>query len=229
MMFRAVWTAVAAGLLAGLFLFLIQRSTTLPLIRAAEIHENTLSVPPQSDSDSAFEREPIRSASTLLGDMFMAIGFGLILTGIYALSGKYGWFSGLLWGAAGFATFHLGPALVVAPAVPGMEVAGLSLRQTGWLVAASSTAVGLALLVAFRGAARLAGIAFLVLPAALFRGWAPIPPATTSSASLAALNQVFVARTLGGALLFWTVLGMLSGYLFAKAGNDQALAYGVDR
>jgi len=161
--------------------------------------------------------------------MFVAIGFGLVLTGIYAVSGKYGWFSGLLWGAAGFATFHLGPALVVSPAVPGMEVAALSLRQTGWLVAAGSTGIGLALLVAFNGAARLVGIPFLLLPAVLFRGLLPVPPATTASPSLAALDQVFVVRTLGSAFLFWIVLGMLSGYLFAKAGNDEAPVHGSGR
>jgi cobalt transporter subunit CbtA len=229
MMFRTISSAVVAGLLAGLCLFLVQRSATLPLIRAAETYESARGAPPQSDSDSAFEKQPIRSASTLLGDMFVAIGFGLILTGIYALSGKYGWFSGLLWGAAGFATFHLGPALVVPPAVPGMEVAALSLRQTGWLVAASSTAIGLALLIAFNGAARLVGIPFLLLPAALFRGLLPIPPATTSSPSLAALDQVFVVHTLGSALLFWIVLGILSGYLFAKAENREMPAHGIGR
>ncbi len=229
MMFRTISSAVVAGLLAGLFLFLVQRATVLPLIRAAETYESGRGAASQADSESAFEKEPIRSVSTLLGNMFVAIGFGLILTGIYALSGKYGWFSGLLWGAAGFATFHLGPAIIVPPAVPGMEVAALSLRQAGWLIAACSTGIGIALLAVFKGAARLVGIAFLLLPAALFRGLVTIPSATTSLPALAALDRVFVVRTIGGALLFWIVLGMLSGYLFAKGGNDEATARGIGR
>lgn len=221
MMFRTISTALLAGLLAGLCLFLVQRWTTLPLIRAAQTYEKARGVPPESEADSAFAKEPIRSLSTLLGDMFVAIGFGLILTGIYALSGKCGWLPGLLWGAAGFATFHLGPAVVVPPAVPGMEVAALSLRQAGWLAAAGSTGIGFALLIALNGAARLIGIPFFLLPVVLFRALLPIPPATTSSHSLAVLDQAFVVRTLGSALLFWIILGTLSGYLFAKAEHDE--------
>ena len=140
--FRVISSAILSGLLAGLLLFLVQRWTTLPLIRVAEIYEvNTNGARLDSKSDSIFEHEPLRSASTLLGDIFVAIGFGLFMTGIFALSGKYGWFSGLLWGAAGFATFQFAPALVVPPTVPGMELAALSLRQAGWLVAAGSTSV----------------------------------------------------------------------------------------
>ena len=226
-MLRVISAAGLAGLMAGLCLFMVQRCTTLPLIRAAEAYENAHSVPPAQNSNSVFEQGPIRAVSTLLGDVFVAIGFGLILTGSYALSGRYGWFSGLLWGAAGFATFHLGPAVIVAPALPGMEVAALSLRQTGWLVAASSTAIGLALLIAFNGAVRLVGIAILMLPAILFRGLFPIPPATTSLPALAALEHMFVVRTLGSALFFWIVLGTLSGYIFAKADNGERPAHGI--
>ncbi|HVA81111.1 MAG TPA: CbtA family protein [Candidatus Binataceae bacterium] len=226
MMFRTISTAIMAGLVAGLCLFLVQRWTVLPLIRAAETYERARSVPSGPHSDSAFEKEPMRSVSTLLGDMFVAIGFGLILTGIYALSGKYGWFYGLLWGAAGFATFQLGPALVVAPAAPGMEVAALLLRQTGWLVAACSTGIGLALMVIFKGATRLIGVPFLLLPAVVFRGLLPIASATTSLPPLAALDHLFMVRALGSALLFWIVLGTISGYLFAKAENAAAAAHG---
>ncbi len=224
MIFRTISSAAVAGVLAGLFLFLVQRWTTLPLIRVAETYEaSTSGAQPHSNSDSAFEKEPLRSASTLLGDMFVAIGFGLILTGIYALSGEDGGFSGLLRGAAGFATFHLGPAMVVPPALPGMEVAGLSLRQTGWLVAASSTGIGLALLVFCKSRVRYAAILLLVAPAALLRGLFPIPPATTSFPSVAALEHVFIVRTLAGGLLFWIVLGILSGYLFARAQENDEL------
>src|SRR2546423_1607481 len=59
--------------------------------------------------------------------------------------------------------------------------------------------------------ARFAGILLLLPPAVVFRGLIPIPPGNHVVASLAALEYMFVMRTLGGALLFWIVLGTLSG------------------
>ena len=115
MVFRTISSALLAGLLAGSCLFLIQRSLTLPLIRTAETYEKTTGAESEFD---AFARGPMRSIATLTGDVLVAIGFALILTGIYAAGGCDGWFHGLLWGLAGFAIFHLVPAMVVPPAVP---------------------------------------------------------------------------------------------------------------
>jgi cobalt transporter subunit CbtA len=213
MIFRTISTALLAGFLAAVCLFVIQRSSTLPLIHAAERYEKAESVESPYDP---FAKEPMRSISTFLGDMLAAIGFGLILTAVYAISGRDGWLYGLLWGLAGFAIFHLGPATAVPPAVPGMEVTPLVSRQTGWLVAAASTGVGIALILGLRGLAKITGILFLALPAVLFKMFLPIPPAATSTHSLAALDQVFVLETLGQMLVFWLILGTVSGYLFAR-------------
>jgi predicted cobalt transporter CbtA len=87
MVFRTISSALLAGFLAGLSLFLIQRSSTLPLIHAAERYEKTNSIESSSD---AFAVEPVRSLATLLGDIFVATAFGLILTGIYAIGGRDG-------------------------------------------------------------------------------------------------------------------------------------------
>jgi len=230
MIFRVISTAIFAGLLVGLFLFLVQRWTTLPLIRAAETYETRIGNPQaQPPSETGFEKEPMRSVMTLLGDVFVALGFGLILTAFFAWTGIYGWSSGLLWGAAGFAVFHLGPALIVPPALPGMEVAMLSLRQIGWLVAAASTGIGLALFFTLSGLSKFGGIPVLLLPIVVFRGLLHMPLATTSSSSLAGLEQIFVVRSLGLAFLFWIVLGTVSGYLFAKAENDEVPAHRIER
>jgi predicted cobalt transporter CbtA len=99
MVFRTISNALLAGFLAGLCLFLIQRSSTLPLIQAAETYERTDSIESQSDALAA---EPVRSLASLLGDIFVATAFGLILTGIYAISGRDGWLHGLLSGLLGF-------------------------------------------------------------------------------------------------------------------------------
>ena len=214
-----VSTALLAGLLAGLCLFAIQRSTTLPLIHAAETYEKADSVESRSD---AFAKEPLRSISTLLGDVFMAVGFALIVTGIYTVNGSDRWEFGLLIGLAGFVTFDLAPAVVVPPAVPGMEVAALSLRQTGWLVAVASTITGLILFFYLSGLARLCGLLFLVLPGVVFRVFVRLAAPSTPIHSLALLDRAFVTRTLGVMLVFWLILGTLSGFLFTRPQRKAA-------
>ena len=166
-----VSTALLAGFLAGPCLFVIQRTLTVPLIRSAETYEKAGS--PESQSDT-FAMEPLRSISTLLGDLFVAVGFGLIVTGIYTVRGSGGWEFGLLVGLAGFVTFHLAPAVVVPPAVPGMEVASLPLRQTAWLVAVASAVIGIILFFYLSGLARLSGLLFFVLPGVVFRLLVPL-------------------------------------------------------
>ena len=215
-----VSTALLAGFLGGLCLFVIQRSSTLPLIRSAETFDKTSG--PESESD-AFAKEPLRSISTLLGDVLVAIGFGLIVTGIYTVSGSGGWEMGLLIGLAGFVTFHLAPAVVVPPAVPGMEVASLALRQTAWLTAVASTVIGSILFFYLSGLARLSGLLFLVLPGVVFRFLVPLGMPSTQLRSLALLDRAFVTRTLGMMLVFWLILGSLSGYLFARGQRKAAL------
>ncbi|MGO9602412.1 MAG: CbtA family protein [Candidatus Binataceae bacterium] len=215
-----VSTALVAGFLAGLCLFVIQRSSTLPLIHTAETYEKASSLESRSDP---FATEPLRSISTLLGDVFVAIGFGLIVTGIFTVGGGGGWEFGLLIGLAGFVTFDLAPAVVVPPAVPGMEVASLALRQTGWLVAVASAVIGIILIFYLSGLARLSGLLFLVLPAVVFRILVPIPAPGTPLDSLALLDRAFVTRTLGVMLVFWLILGTLSGYLFTRAQRKATL------
>jgi cobalt transporter subunit CbtA len=219
MVSRTISIALLAGLLAGFCLFLIQRSSTVPLIHTAETYERAAS---SESAPDPFADEPMRSLSTLLGDVFVGIGFGLILTGFFAFTGKRGWLSGMLFGVAGFATFQLAPAMIVPPAVPGMGVASLLLRQTGWLVAVTSTIIGLVMIYNATGLAKLVGILFLFLPIIVFWAVLPIPPAATPSHSLALLDRAFVIRTLAGMLMFWLILGIVSGHLFARAGRGCA-------
>src|SRR5215472_10341108 len=219
MVFRTVSTALLAGFLAGVCLFVIQRSSTLPLILAAETYEKAASVEAPSDT---FAKEPMRSIATLLGDVLVAMSFGLFLTGIYAATGRDGWLHGLLCGLVGFATFHLAPAMVVPPAVPGMEVGPIALRQIAWWVTTASAAIGFILLFDLTGLAKLAGVLFFILPAAIYRVLSVLPAPRTRSHSLALLDRAFVMRTLAGMFAFWVILGAVSGYLFARSGRNPA-------
>ena len=69
----------------------------------------------------------------------------------------------------GFATFYSGPALVVPPSIPALELAPLSLREAAWLIAAFCTGLGLAIFAFGPKAAKVGGLLLLFLPSVLFR------------------------------------------------------------
>ncbi len=222
MLYRTLYCAVVAGVLAGIILFALQHWTTLPLIHQAERYEKTeTAAHPALQASDAPEDGPevgqvdvVRAAYTTVGDVLVAAGFGMLLTAMYALSGKFGLVRGIVWGLAGFATFHLGPALVVPPLLPALDAAPLHLRQSAWLVAALSTGLGLAIFAFGPRGAKLAGVVALCLPIVLFRYLFPLPGAQAPSEALSVLEHLFIVRTLGDNLIFWLVLGAISGWMF---------------
>jgi cobalt transporter subunit CbtA len=166
MLYRTIYSAVVAGILAGVILFALQRWTTLPLIHQAERYEKTeTATHPASHASDAPEDGLVRAAYTTVGDVLVAVGFGMLLTAMYALSGKDGLLAGVVWGLVGFATFHLGPAVVVPPSIPALDLASLPLRQSAWLIAAISTGLGLAIFAFGPRGAKFAGVLVLFLPA----------------------------------------------------------------
>jgi cobalt transporter subunit CbtA len=217
MLFRTIYSAVVAGVVAGVVLFALQRWTTLPLIHQAERYEKTETAAPPSHASDAPEDGFVRAAYTTGGDVLVAVGFGMLLTAMYALSGKYGLLAGIVWGLAGFATFHLGPAAVVPPTIPALDLAPLSLRQSVWLIAAISTGLGLAIFAFGPKIAKAAGILLLFLPAVLFRYLFPLSGGEAPSQSLSTLEHLFIVRALADGLVFWLVLGAISGWIFERS------------
>ena len=61
------------------------------------------------------------------------------------------------------------------------------------------------------GGAKLAGVVALCLPVVLFRFLFPLPGAQAPSEALSVLEHLFIVRTLGDNLIFWLVLGAMSG------------------
>ena len=218
MLFRTIYSAVVAGVVAGVVLFALQRWTTLPLIHQAERYEKTETAahPPFHASDAS-EDGLVRAAYTTGGDVLVAVGFGMLLTAMYALSGKYGLLAGIVWGLAGFATFHLGPAAVVPPTIPALDLAPLSLRQSAWLIAAISTGLGLAIFAFGPRIAKAAGILLLFLPAVLFHYLFPLSGGEAPSQTLSTLEHLFIVRALADGLVFWLVLGAISGWIFERS------------
>jgi cobalt transporter subunit CbtA len=159
-----------------------------------------------------------RNAYTAAANILTAIGFALLLAGVFAVrSGATGatisWHEGLLWGLAGFAVFTLAPGLGLPPELPGVPAAPLLSRQIWWLAAVLATAGGLALIVFRRSVpAAIAGVILLTLPHLI--GAPELANIETNVPS--SLTHQFVTAVTVTSLVFWTLLGGLTSAVFAR-------------
>lgn len=230
MLASIVFRAVQAGLAVGLIVALAHQLWTVPLIRQAEVYEHaaeTRSAAPSRAHDhgdahdhdhggdswapaEGFER----AAFTVGADILTAIGFALLLSGAYVLSGRrVAWREGVLWGLAGFAAFSLAPSLGLPPELPGMPETPLASRQAWWIATAALTAAGLALLLLHR---RPWSIALAIVLIAAPHLWGAPAPSTESGAVPVALWRSFVIAATATSFLSWVLLGALTGYLHER-------------
>lgn len=227
---RIVLTALAAGLLAGIFIFAAHIAKTTPLILHAEVYENAApadshgqgsdaaTLDQGSEADEWAPEDGIeRYAYSFLADLLSSFGFAFILVGAIALSGReVDWRSGMIWGLCGFAAFYVGPSLGLAPELPGMAAADLLDRQIWWLGTVAATAGGLAI-VFFAGTNSLkaVGLAFMALPHLIGAPGHEIHPGGVP----AELAAQFAVASLIVTGVFWLVLGGLTGHFFRRFSN----------
>ena len=237
-MIRIIMSALLAGVLAGMLVFVGHSWKVTPLIVNAEVYET---VEPESHSHShvtnndmskaaAHEAETKhshsdgsewtpedgfeRSAFTLLSDVTTAIGFAFLLGGAMVLSGReLGWKRGMVWGLCGYAALYLAPAFGLSPELPGMASADLTGRQGWWLITAMATAGGLGCLF-FSSRSTFKVIAVMLLLAPHLIG-AP-HPVIKPSAVPAELAAQFAVATLVITAMFWLFLGAMSGYFLDR-------------
>lgn len=230
---RIAQTAGFTGLIAALFLTLLQNFWVVPLILQAETYENA----PTEQVHEHAENAPAghvhdeeawspqdgwqRILSTTGGNLVVAVGFALMLAGLYTLRAPGKTSQGVLWGLAGFAVFTLAPTLGLPPELPGTAAADLTQRQIWWIGTAASTAAALALIVFGKNwLLKVLGVAILVVPHII---GAPQPPVHESLAPEALESQFKIASLLTNAL-FWIAMGVISAWLFRRnnAELDQA-------
>ncbi|MDN5427955.1 CbtA family protein [Pseudomonas paracarnis] len=228
---RIAQTAGFTGLLAALLLTLLQSFWVAPLILQAEsfekaspaaevVHEHAAGVAAHSHDAQAWEPEDgwQRVLSTTGGNLVVAVGFALMLAGLYTLRAPTRTAQGLLWGLAGYATFVLAPTLGLPPELPGTAAADLTLRQTWWIGTAASTAAGLALIVFGRNwLLKGLGLAILAVPHVI---GAPQPEVHSMLAPEALEAQFKIASQLTN-VAFWLALGLISAWLFRRNRDDQ--------
>ena len=213
---RIAQTAGFTGLLAALLLTLLQSFWVAPLIlqaetyeksepAAVEIHEHAASAVAHTHDAEAWEPEDgwQRVLSTTGGNLVVAVGFALMLAGLYTLRAPTKTSQGLLWGLAGYATFVLAPTLGLPPELPGT---------------AASTAVGIALIVFSRHwLMKALGVAILAVPHVI---GAPQPEVHSMLAPQALEAQFKIASQLTN-VAFWLALGLISAWLFRRKSDGQ--------
>lgn len=241
--YRIVYAAVAAGILAGLLLTGVQQLQVAGIILQAEVYEDAADAAKEQASgpaprattpasgaakaqaapaghehehhhddwkpENGFER----TAFSVIANITIAIGYGLLLAAAFHLrGGAIGWRQGMLWGAAGYLVFFLAPSLGLRPEVPGTAAAPLADRQIWWLATAALTAGGLSLLAFTRPwLLKLVALAMLVAPHLV---GAP-QPEVEHSAAPAALALSFIEATALSNAVLWLALGGLAGLFYA--------------
>ena len=228
---RIARTAGFTGLLAALLLTLLQSLWVAPLILQAETyekapavaevtHEHAAGAAAHTHDAEAWEPEDgwQRVLSTTGGNLVVAVGFALMLAGLYTLRAPTRTAQGLLWGLAGYATFVLAPTLGLPPELPGTAAADLALRQTWWIGTAASTAAGIALIEFGRNwLLKVLGVAILAVPHII---GAPQPQVHSMLAPEALEAQFKIASQLTN-VAFWLALGLISALLFRRNRDDQ--------
>lgn len=232
---RIAQTAGFAGLFAAIVLTLLQSLWVTPLILQAESFENSAPAASSAEHDHDASAEAHdhdaagahshdgeawapedgwqRLLATGLSNLVVALGFALMLAGLFTLRAPGQTWQGLLWGLAGFATFSLAPSAGLPPELPGTAAADLLLRQYWWVGTAASTAAGLALL-AFgsNGALRLLGLAVLAVPHLI---GAPQPDVHESLAP-ETLEHAFILASLLTNAVFWAALGLAAAWFYMR-------------
>jgi len=221
---RIVLSALFVGVLAGLWLSLLQTWQVVPIILEAEKYE-VVTGSHVHEGDSTESWAPSdgveRTLYTVFSNVLAACGFAMVMIALMAIQRRaMSILKGVLWGVAGFCVFFMVPSLGLEPEIPGMEAAALLDRQLWWVATVICTATGLAVMVFAPFAYKIIGAAVIALP---FLMSAPLPETVSfaerdgvTQQTLMALAEQFVHATTLTNGLYWIALGVLSGLCIKK-------------
>ncbi|WP_317056898.1 CbtA family protein [Roseovarius rhodophyticola] len=229
-MFQKILTsALFAGFCAGLLAAVLQFVFVQPVLLHAELYEGGDLVHFGADPVTAHPELPgfdaMRDGLSVLFSALIYVGYALILVAAMAMAAErdiqIDARKGLLWGIAGFVTFHFAPAFSMPPEVPGVAAADVGLRQIWWWSTVTATGIGLMLL-AFGSnwVAWGAGFALILAP----HIWGAPHPDTLIGPVPPEIAALFASRALGVGLIVWAILGALAGYFWQSENQEEAIA-----
>jgi cobalt transporter subunit CbtA len=237
--------ALLAGLAAGVVNWGMQMVGTSPLIRDAEVYENAAEATAPAEEPAAAAAATTEAAAdghehhhdaeawepadgwernlfTLGANLVTGVGYAFLLTAAIVFFGKGAdWRRGILWGLAGFASFSLAQSFGLPPELPGTEAAPLLDRQVWWIGTAIATGAGLFAAARLRNAA---GYAIAVVLIALPHVVGAPQPDSPGGLAPEALERKFILVAIGSSLVFWLVLGVLTGAFFKRYAPAEGVA-----
>lgn len=241
MLNRVLVVGLLAGLVAGLAVAVLQHFTTTPLILAAETYETADKVASLGAADFGGARIILAHAGHGHGDeaggwkpedglsrtfftslmtVVTAIGFALVLlAGMVAAGDEITTRRALAWAGAAFVAMGLGPALGLAPELPGSAAGPLVARQLWWAGTAAATAASLWLFLRTEAAwAKALALVLIIAPHVV---GAP-HPAGFESRVPAELAAHFAATSLVVQAALWGLTGLAIGVFWARFGRRAA-------
>lgn len=227
---RILMSALFAGAAAGLLAGLLQLTFVQPVLLHAELYEGGDLV--HFGADKATTAHPdlpgfdaVRDGLSIIFTMLTYTGYALIMVALMSLAEDRGaridGRSGILWGVAGYVTFHLAPGFSLAPEVPGVAAADVSARQIWWFATALASGLGLWLIAFGQNWAAWGAAAALLLAPHIFG--APEPDVFTGPVPTE-IAALFASRALGVGLAAWVFLGCFAGYFWQREGTHANAA-----
>jgi cobalt transporter subunit CbtA len=229
---RILTSALFAGAAAGLIAALLQLFFVQPVLLHAELYESGElvhfggeAVSAHPDLPGLFD-EPMRNLLSILFTMLTYTGYALVMVALMSQAERQGREitarHGIIWGLAGFVTFHFAPGLTLAPEVPGVAAADVGARQVWWVATVASAGVAM-WLIAFGGNLVAYVIAALLLMAPHVIG-APEPDSFTGPVPTE-IGALFAARAFGIGMAAWVLLGAFCAYFWqSETAHAEATA-----
>ena len=168
----------------------------------------------------------MRNLLSILFTMLTYTGYALVMVALMSQAERQGHEitarHGIIWGLAGFVTFHFAPGLTLAPEVPGVAAADVGARQVWWVATVASAGVAM-WLIAFGGNLVAYVIAALLLIAPHVIG-APEPDSFTGPVPTE-IGALFAARAFGIGMAAWVLLGAFCAYFWqSETAHAEATA-----
>lgn len=223
MLTRILVSGLFAGAAAGLIAALLQLYFVQPVLLHAELYETGELVHFGAAAVSAHQDvggfDAVRDGLSIVFTMLTYTGYAFILIAGMAIAEMRGASitarTGLIWGLAGFVTFHFAPGFTLAPEVPGVAAADVGARQIWWWTTVATAGAGLWLIAFGRNWLAWGTAAVLLLVPHVIG--APEPEAFTGPVPTE-IGALFASRALGVGMAAWLLLGCFTGYFWQREG-----------
>lgn len=223
---KILTSALFAGFAAGLIAALLQYVFVQPVLLHAELYEGGDLVHFGGDLNAVKQELPgfdaMRDGLSVLFTALIYTGYAFFLVGAMAVASDRGHVvtarNGIIWGLAGYVTFHFAPAVGLPPELPGVAAADVNDRQIWWYGTVIATGLAMALIGFGKGwIAWAAGAVLLLAPHVIgapqpefFAG--PVPPE---------LGGEFATRALGVGMAAWALLGCFAGFFWSRDNAES--------